>query len=340
MKKHKQRDTDFLHISTRVRALENKMLNRERVERMLDARSLPDALKPLSECGYDVAATDDPAEAARSVEAAIVKNRIEMFTLMTALSPVAQLVDVFRIKYDYHNIKTIIKSEQNPGDGDRCIDTGRVPAAALAEMIKKNDLRGLDKNTAAAVTEARALLARTQDSQLSDILLDRAMYAAMSECAEESGSSFLAGYIRLMIDSANLRTAVRLLRMENGREFMPRTVIEDGNVSVRSICDAVADDYRLIEKLYLSTPLSSAAVLGIAAAADRASRLTAFEKACDDGLNAYLRGARAIAFGDAPPAAYIAAKENEYTLIRTLTAGIATGLEKSKIRERLRDLYV
>ena len=49
----KWKDTDYLFISTRLRALESKMLTRERMERMLEARSNEDAVKVLSECGYD-----------------------------------------------------------------------------------------------------------------------------------------------------------------------------------------------------------------------------------------------------------------------------------------------
>ena len=45
----KWKDTDYLFISTRLRALESKMLTRERMERMLEARSNEDAVKVLAE---------------------------------------------------------------------------------------------------------------------------------------------------------------------------------------------------------------------------------------------------------------------------------------------------
>ena len=47
----KLKDTDFLYISTRLRSMENRMLSRERMERMLEARTDEDAAKVLSECG-------------------------------------------------------------------------------------------------------------------------------------------------------------------------------------------------------------------------------------------------------------------------------------------------
>ena len=49
---NKLKDTDFLYISTRLRSMENRLLSRERMERMLEARTDEDAAKVLSECGY------------------------------------------------------------------------------------------------------------------------------------------------------------------------------------------------------------------------------------------------------------------------------------------------
>ena len=49
----KIRDTDYLTLSTRVRAMETRLVTRERMERMLDARTDDEAAKVLTECGYE-----------------------------------------------------------------------------------------------------------------------------------------------------------------------------------------------------------------------------------------------------------------------------------------------
>ena len=46
------KDTDYLFLSTRVKALERSLLTRERMERMLESRTAEDAAKVLHECGY------------------------------------------------------------------------------------------------------------------------------------------------------------------------------------------------------------------------------------------------------------------------------------------------
>ena len=45
----KIRDTDYLTISARVRAMENRLVTRERMERMVEARSDDEAVEVLAE---------------------------------------------------------------------------------------------------------------------------------------------------------------------------------------------------------------------------------------------------------------------------------------------------
>lgn len=48
----KIKDTDYLVISARVKAMESGLLTRERMEQVLEAKSSEDAVKILQECGY------------------------------------------------------------------------------------------------------------------------------------------------------------------------------------------------------------------------------------------------------------------------------------------------
>ena len=48
----RKKDLDYLTISARIHAMETRLLNAERVERMIEARELSEAAKVLTECGY------------------------------------------------------------------------------------------------------------------------------------------------------------------------------------------------------------------------------------------------------------------------------------------------
>ena len=102
----KRSEYDYLYISARIHAMENRMLTRERMERMLDARTAEDAAKVLTECGYEDFSALTPA----AIEHLLDQARLELFADLRKASPEPGIVDVFCIKCDYHNAKVLLKT--------------------------------------------------------------------------------------------------------------------------------------------------------------------------------------------------------------------------------------
>ena len=330
----KLKDTDYLSISARVRAMENGLLTRERMERMLEARSVEEAAKVLAECGYGEMNSFTPA----ALDERLSEARDAVYQDLQGAVPDPNVIDVFRIKYDYHNAKVLLKAEAMGLDSVRLlVGGGRYAAAALQEDFQRDDLRECSDAFRKAVAEAKETLASSGDPQRADLILDRAYFAEMSEAARATGSGFLAGYVRLLIDAANLRAAVRAHRMERGADFLAQVLLPGGNVSPRSIASARGD---ALGEAFRTGPLARAAELGSRLTRREGGALTAFERECDNALTTYLTGARRIPFGEEPVLGYLYAKEAELTAVRTIFAGRAAGLDGDTVRQRLRDTYV
>ena len=73
-----RKDTDYLSISTRVRAMENRLLTRERMDRMIEARDDAEARKVMSECGYSDSL---------GLEQALMQARAEVFADLAKAVP-------------------------------------------------------------------------------------------------------------------------------------------------------------------------------------------------------------------------------------------------------------
>ena len=69
---HQIKDIDYLSISTRIRAMENRLLTRERMDRMIDARENGEAMKILTECGY-------PEDRGGGLEGVLAQARADTF---------------------------------------------------------------------------------------------------------------------------------------------------------------------------------------------------------------------------------------------------------------------
>ena len=329
------KDTDYLVISARVKALETGLLTAERMEQILDAKSGEDAGKLLQEWGYPQL---DPRRP-EAMDAALSAVREATLADLAEGTPDARYIDLFKVKYDYHNVKALLKAEAVGTAPDRMLmDMGRVSTAELAEAVRSRELDGLPETLAAAVAEAREVLDTTRDPQLSDIVLDRWCYRDMAALAEETGSAFLRGYVAVQVDAVNLRTAVRTLRMGKGADFLLGALLEGGDLAPDAVAKAASSGAAGLRELYGATRFRDAAEAG--AEALKGGPLTAFEKLCDDAVGDYLAGAQSVPFGEAPLVSYLAARETEYTNLRILLMGRAAGIDPAVIRTRLRASYV
>jgi len=323
----KRKDTDFLFLSALVREKETAFLTADQFDRMIRAEAEGEVLRILEGAGYGPLGGVDAA----SVERALHRRMLSTLKEFGDQGPAEQITDVFRVKYDYHNAKVLIKAEAADIDGERLLlEGGRVPAHTFSECFHECIFGDMPPALAKATVEARALLQANGDAQAADILLDRAMYREYLDLATAAGDSFFIGYIRLSIDAVNLQTAVRARRMRMDAAAIRAVLIPGGNISPQSVTE-IADR----KTTHTGTPLDKALALVKPAIED--GDLTAFERECDNVLTAYLGKARFVSFGLATVLSYMAALEREGTQVRIVMTGRGAKLSPDAIRERMRD---
>lgn len=329
----RKKDLDYLTISARIHAMETRLLNAERVERMIEARELSEAAKVLTECGYE----DMGQVTAQAMEETLAKAQESLFhDLNTAVGNRA-LLDVFRCRDDYHNAKVLVKAEALGTQQDGLlVSGGRYQPQRLAADYRREDLRGYAEIFRRGIARARETLGATGDPQLSDFILDRAYFEELTALARQADSKFLEGYVALTIDVANLRSCVRASRLNKGGEFLQQVLVPGGTVPLRTLALAKGEE---LGNVFRSGPLAHAAALGAAVSAPGSGALTEFERECDDAVMDYLSAARRVAFGEQPIVGYLYARQAEMTAIRTILSGRMAGLDGDTIRQRLRRTY-
>ena len=325
-------DQDYLFLSAMVKARESKMLTADAYERMLTAPDFEDAAKVLVDYGYE----DMSRFTAPEVEKALNDRRAAVFADVAAREPERGAAEALELKYDYHNAKVILKSRATGTDGERMFSqSGSVDPKTMMEAYDTDDYRFLPEKLGSALAEARGILARTNNPQLADFCLDRAYFAELRGLAEQMRGGFLKKYAAVLIDGANLRAAVRTVRMGRGIEFMKTALVSGGNVEPDRLISAAVNEN--LTDLYAGGAYAAAARLGDEAA--QGGSLTAFEMACDNAAMTFLKSAKLTTFGDAPVIAYLAAVENECTNLRMVLTGRLAGIAPETIRERLRMSY-
>lgn len=332
----REKDVDYLALSARVRAMENRLLTQERLDRMIDARDPAEAAKVLAECGYGELAelTGD------GLEELLNQAQDQLARDLSSYPQAAAILPVFQCAADYHNAKTLVKGEALGWDGERMgrllMPGGRWSSEKLLDGYQKSGLEGCTETFRLAVNRAREVLAASGDPQQADFVLDRACYKELTALAKTTGSSFLQGYAALLIDAVNLRAVVRARRLGRGADFLRQVVLDGGTIPA---ADLLASGGEELARLFRGSPLARAAELGGALSAAGSGSLTEFERMCDDGVMDYLRQARRIPFGEEPVIGYLCARQAEATAIRTVMSGRLAGLDGETIRGRLRRTY-
>ena len=326
--------TRYLCVSAYVRALENRLVTESDLNRMIDAAGVDEAARILTDDGYEPM----EAETEAALEQTLRAEREKLMEDLRQFLPDQSLLDLFRIRYDYHNAKVAVKAAATGASADRLLMSGgRFAAEEVLRAVQEGEESILPQHMADAVREALETVASTGDPQLGDFLLDRAYFAELTELAAGIGSQFLTGYVELMVDAANLRTLIRVLRLHKDADFLMKAVCPGGRIGVEQLY-ALAQNGGGIEEVYRVTDLAEAAALG--AEALGGGSLTAFERACDDTLTHALQEAKLIPFGLEPVVAYLAAKEQELQNVRIVMSGRLAGLRPEIIRERMREAYV
>ena len=248
------KDTEYLFISAYLRAKEPQLLNAEKAGRMLGS-SVQEAARILESCGYaDVLAV--------GLDKALSDRRAAVFSEVEALAPKDGVVSLFRMRYDYHNAKTIVKAEAVGIDPAPLLSgAGRADAQALKTAYETGESGSVPQAVLTAMQAARDALSRSADPQLADLILDRAYFAEYHEQAAQVGSAFLMGYAQLQADSANLRAAVRARRMHKDAAFLKSVLVPGGSVPAEEICQVLAQD-EPFAPLFANTALFAAAQAG------------------------------------------------------------------------------
>ena len=331
-------DTQYAYAVGKIRALEKRLLDRSRMERMIDARSPEEALKVLLEAGYE-SGSDDYSDV-YEYESLLKNEQLKVYMLLKSIAPEPEVFDIFLFQNDYHNIKVLLKAEFLDQNCDyMLIDTGTIPVAELKKMIGERDLTRMTKTMRNAVEESIDVFNRTNDPQDIDIILDRASFQQMQEYAASSGYKFVFELVQLMTDLTNIKIFLRGRSTGKKWDSLQKILLPGGSIDKRVFIENLEGTLESFVSFIKSKPYGSICVDGIENFNSTGS-LSKFERLTDNYVMSYIKKAKYVALGIEPLIAYLWAKENEIKNARIIMVGKINNISSEVIRERLRETYV
>ncbi|WP_294371942.1 V-type ATP synthase subunit C [uncultured Clostridium sp.] len=331
-------EMQFSQVIPRIRVYETKLLDKAKIDRMIDSHSAEEVLKVLQETEYANVMTN--VKRAEDYEVILGGELKRLFTVMYDISPVKSLVDLMSIKYDYQNIKVILKGMFLKKDFSYLlIPVGTIEGNSLKNMIENGNLSELPHLMREGVEEVKLSFENTNDPQVIDIILDKYMFKSLVEIKNEINDRFVTKYVDALIDSTNLKTLLRVKKQNKGREFFASVIIEGGSIDKDKLISMLNDAAENISTKLAYTDYAEFIRSGIEYYTKTGS-VSLLEKLADNYVMDMMKEAKIIPFGVEPLLAYIYAKETEIKIIRIIMVGKLNNISAEVVRERLRDIYV
>ena len=230
----------FTQVVTRLRVLETRLLDKAKLDRMIDSNSAEEAIKVLQETEYANVMSD--VKRAEDYEVMLSDELKRIYHEAYSMTPVKSLVDLMSVKYDYHNIKCILKGMFLQRDfSNMLISVGMIDATKLKVSIETNTLTDLPKVMREAVEETISEFETNKDPQMIDVILDKYMFEEMTEIARDLDDKFAQNYVKALIDLTNVKTLLRVKKQHKSREFLLSVTINGGSIDKETLVALLND---------------------------------------------------------------------------------------------------
>jgi V/A-type H+-transporting ATPase subunit C len=253
-------DARYAYAVGVIRVLETRLLNGSDLQRMLEADSPQAVLEALSDTEYETSLSKVKSE--WDFETALREEMERIYKLADKLTQDKELTDIFRIKWDFHNLKVLLKSKylQSLEEGKGAIAI--LPSYHLASFVSNilvpsglEDLTeleeavmseiptetGLTEYLQAAMAEVKSEAETGIDPQLIDIILDKHAQSLNYQRASEY-SEFLQEYFQIAIDLNNIRNFLRVKILNKDRDFLSKVLLDNGTLKTELFLNQFEED--------------------------------------------------------------------------------------------------
>jgi len=324
------------YASGRVKVMERTLLQKQHIDRLVDA-DFEESKRILMETDYGPYLAD--ARVSKDIDEGLQDYLAEVYTFFRDPTLPGWLGDFFLCRYDLHNLRVFLKERFfEREESGALLPFSRVEPEVMKQAVDSSSWNLLPSWMAPIAEKIAGLLERKPDPQLVDFAMDRYFLERRLEIVRSAKSPIVQDFCRMTIDLANIKVVLRCERMGKSADYCEEALAEGGALDRDKLLKAMGrgveelikevGERRYVELLVENIDLTEKRV-----------RLTNFDRAADDFVLTYLKGARMVAAGPETVIGYIYAKENEMVILRIIMMGNLHALTPQEIDNLLRGVY-
>ena len=327
---------DYGQSVVTIRILEKRLLTRNRLERMIEAQTPEEVLKLLGETEYSQDMAD--IHGSQDYEIILKRETERVFSIVRNMIKNTGLVDVLSLKYDYHNLKLLLKSKITGKDFSSLLMQAGTIDASKFKVKFESQSNDLPQEIIEAIDEVQKDFEENHNPQRIDIIVDKHYFRNLSRLAKEIDVKVITDYVEGLIDFQNMITLFRVQKQKRDARFLETVIFEGGTISKNKIVASINDNTDTILNKFKKEKLGTYLVKGLEAFSET-KRLSELEKISDNYLMELNKESKYVVFGPEPLFTYLVAKEREINAVRMIMVSKINNISSDKIRERLRETY-
>ncbi len=330
-------DTRYAYAVARVRALENYLLDRANIERLISAEDGTRALSILRNTEY--AEAFNTIENSFDFEDGLSNELNKTLNFLEALSPEKHYIHLLRIPHDFYNLKILLETKYSGEPVDEPFSKlGLVPLENLQLMIEGKWIdapKYLKEASQQVIMEMERVEEGSDNGEVFQIsqIIDKIMWKYLTSESKKNKNTFLITYYQKQIDLINIHTFIRLTHAQSETNYLHQMLFDDGSISKDFFLKLFTKSWDIFSEIkgYQDLVMDGWAEERL---------FWKYEVVSDNHILNYLKQANLIFFGPEPLIRYYLLKEMETNLLRIVFVAKLNHLSENKIRMRLRANYV
>ena len=320
----------YVYTVARLRGMENHILDSAFFSRLMDSAGIDDAVKALGETSYSQWISGAGADFDKAIDSEILAT----FEELKSFVPDKELLDIFRLPYDFHNVKVLLKGLFKVRGGelegrryDLLSKLGTIDTDELTNAIETEEYGFLPYGLTDLIPQCWQLWDSSKSAQAVEILIDHQMFKAMLGVAEGLNMPEIVSWVKAKIDSENLKSAVRLARMK----YEPAKALpffhEGGTIRPDDLAKLLNEPAETWSRVLSYTDIG-AVLSALQENSDIKASLTDVSKSLDEYLMRVLEGAKYSMDSPANVLLFELTKEAEARNLRVALVCVAGGLDR------------
>jgi V/A-type H+-transporting ATPase subunit C len=321
--------------SASLKVKETRLVTKEKLLRIAEAKTMGEAYKALAETGYGLGETcvDD-------FERLIRRELKTAYEYTAKIAPDEEAFSLYLIRTDYHNVKVLLKLllKKEPLSSAALKENGTIPVDTLKTAVTDKKYDSLPPEMKQALITLDRQFSVKEDVSLIGIYLDAAYARQAGRIVGRVKDGFVKEYMAAYADFTNVISYIRLRLLEMGKETLKKVFIPGGDIKEKQfyeVFDVALDSVsHYFARRGLDKPLN-----GAFEEFKKNGSLYTFEKVRDDYLTGIIKKHKNEVFTIAPTIAFILAKEREADNIRLVMTAKQNGKDADFVTGRIKEMY-